>query len=239
MDRPAPISAILSAALLPVAPSRPEWSNQTMAGSFDELVAEANSAPIDGWDFSWLNGRATEERPSWRYSELVASRVPDAGTVVDLQSGGGEMLSRLPTLPVLLVGTEGWAPNLAVAVRRLRPLGAFVVATHDDPPALAFRDGSVDLVTSRHSIVTWWEEVARILRPGGSLLSQQVGRHSVGELTEYFLGPNVVALRIAGYACWPRRPRAVPSGVGRSHRPTVPLDSGGSSLYVHGVPEMA
>jgi hypothetical protein len=38
-----------------------------MRRTFEDLVAEAASAPIDGWDFSWLDGRATEQRPSWGY----------------------------------------------------------------------------------------------------------------------------------------------------------------------------
>lgn len=38
-----------------------------MSRSFKELMAEATSAPVDGWDFSWLDGRAEEERPSWGY----------------------------------------------------------------------------------------------------------------------------------------------------------------------------
>jgi SAM-dependent methyltransferase len=158
--------------------------------SFDQLVSEGASAPIEGWDFSWLEGRATEERPRWHYSQLVATKVAQRGIVVDLQSGGGEMLGALPTLPALLVATEGWEPNLALAARRLLHLGIAVVATDDRRPALPLRSGSVDLVISRHPIVTWWEEVARVLRPGGSFLSQQVGPHSVGELTEFFLGPQ-------------------------------------------------
>jgi hypothetical protein len=40
--------------------------------SYEALIDEAERAPIDGWDFSWLEGRATEDRPSWRYSEQVA-----------------------------------------------------------------------------------------------------------------------------------------------------------------------
>src|SRR6478672_5325411 len=31
--------------------------------SFEELVAEADSADIRGWGFGWLDGRAIEERP--------------------------------------------------------------------------------------------------------------------------------------------------------------------------------
>ncbi|EPD91065.1 hypothetical protein HMPREF1486_05452 [Streptomyces sp. HPH0547] len=34
-----------------------------MARSFDDLVAEAASVSVDGWDFSWLEGRATESAP--------------------------------------------------------------------------------------------------------------------------------------------------------------------------------
>ena len=158
--------------------------------SFDDLVDEAEAAPIRGWDFSWLDGRAEEDRPSWGYHRLLASRVARASVVIDLQSGGGELLARLPERPELLVATEGWRPNVAVAASRLQPLGVQVVATHDDRPGLPFRDAVADLVSSRHPISTWWAEIARILRPGGTFLSQQVGPHSVQELTEFFLGPQ-------------------------------------------------
>jgi hypothetical protein len=61
--------------------------------SFEELVAEANDAPVRGWNFAWLEGRASEERPGWHYSELVAERMATASTMLDLETGGGEMLS--------------------------------------------------------------------------------------------------------------------------------------------------
>lgn len=160
-----------------------------MGSEFDELVAEAEIAPIEGWDFSWLEGRATEQRPSWRYSERVAERIESASRMLDLQSGGGEMLANLPRQAPFMVATEGYAPNVAVAARRLRPLGVYVVATHDDRPALPFATETFDLVTSRHPVVTWWDEIARVLRPGGTYLSQQVGPHSVRELSELMLGP--------------------------------------------------
>ena len=70
--------------------------------SFDELVAEAEAAPITGWDFSWLDGRATEERPRWRYAEQVATRAASVTSMLDLQSGGGEMLAQLPSHPPLM-----------------------------------------------------------------------------------------------------------------------------------------
>ncbi|MYV71439.1 SAM-dependent methyltransferase, partial [Streptomyces sp. SID2131] len=49
-----------------------------MERTFEELVAEASGAPVDGWDFSWLDGRATERRPSWGYHRLLAERLATA-----------------------------------------------------------------------------------------------------------------------------------------------------------------
>ena len=46
-----------------------------MRRTFDDLIAEADAAPVDGWDFSWLDGRATEERPSWGYQRLLRGRL--------------------------------------------------------------------------------------------------------------------------------------------------------------------
>ncbi|MDQ1680297.1 MAG: hypothetical protein QOI42_1156, partial [Frankiaceae bacterium] len=45
-----------------------------MTRSFDALVAEANAVAVDGWDFSWLDGRATEERPPWGYARTMSER---------------------------------------------------------------------------------------------------------------------------------------------------------------------
>ncbi|MGK5553603.1 class I SAM-dependent methyltransferase [Actinomadura kijaniata] len=160
-----------------------------MARSFEELVEEAASAPVEGWDFSWLDGRATEERPSWGYQRLIGERLAAVGSALDLETGGGEVLAGVPQLPRLMAATESWPPNVARATRLLHPLGAVVVAVPDEPP-LPFGDEAFELVVARHSIRTWWDEIARVLRPGGAYLSQQVGPASVFELVEYFLGPQ-------------------------------------------------
>jgi SAM-dependent methyltransferase len=157
--------------------------------SFDELIAEAVAAPISGWDFSWLDGRATEERPSWHYSERVAERAVGAACMLDLECGGGELVAGLPRFPPLLVAAEAYEPNVALAARRLRGRGGRVVAIEQEHEGLPFASNTFDLVTSRHPISTWWTEIARVLAPGGTYLSQQVGPRSVGELSEYMLGP--------------------------------------------------
>ena len=156
---------------------------------FEELVGQAAAAPITGWDFSWLDGRASEERPAWGYSGLVAQRLATVASALDIQTGGGELLGGIDTWPPLLVATETWLPNAAVAGRRLASRGGRLVMTSEDRPGLPFRSACFELVTSRHPVVTWWDEVARVLRPGGSFLSQQVGAGTVAELAEAMLGP--------------------------------------------------
>ena len=162
-----------------------------MAGmdrTFDDLVAEAAAAPMEGWDFSWLDGRATEQRPSWGYARLVAGRMAAATAALDVQTGGGEVLATVPRPPALLVATDSWRPNLPVAAAQLRPLGASVVEVAD-ATALPFRDAVFDLVVSRHPVHTLWAEIARVLRPGGTFLSQQIGAGTNRELSEAMLGP--------------------------------------------------
>ncbi|MFI9231214.1 class I SAM-dependent methyltransferase [Streptomyces rimosus] len=162
--------------------------------SFDDLVAEAESVSVAGWDFSWLDGRATEQRPSWGYQRSLGTRLAGAAAALDIQTGGGEVLAGAGPLPPVMAATESWPPNVAKATALLHPLGAVVVADPDEPP-LPFADGAFDLVTSRHPATVWWSEIARVLRPGGTYFAQHVGPASVFELVEYFLGPQPEEVR--------------------------------------------
>lgn len=159
------------------------------ARRFEELVEEAAAADVSGWDFSWLDGRASEQRPSWRYQRLLEAALRRVEAAVDLQTGGGEVLDGVAQFPLAMAATESWPPNLDLATRRLAPRGV-VVVVHPDGPPLPFADEAFDLVTSRHPADIWWDEIARILRPGGRYLAQHVGPRSNAELYEYFLGPD-------------------------------------------------
>ncbi len=182
---------------------------------FDELVAEGASVDVTGWDFSWFDGRASEERPPWRYARMLGERmaalaalpgaavpgaaVPGAAVpgaaipgaaALDLQTGGGEVLASIPAGPPALVATESWPPNIEVARRNLARLGARVVPVPGELADLPFADAAFDLVVSRHPVGVRWDEVFRVLKPGGTYLSQDVGHGSVGELTEFMMGPQ-------------------------------------------------
>jgi SAM-dependent methyltransferase len=164
--------------------------------TFDELIAEGEAEPVEGWDFSWFEGRATEERPSWGYTRMLVPRVASAASVLDIQTGGGEtfaaVLAQVPRLPRTAVATESWGPNADMARRTLAPFGVTVVEVPDSGD-LPFRTERFDLVISRHPTVTIWSEIARVLRPGGAYVSQQVGAGSNRELTDFLMGPQPVS----------------------------------------------
>jgi len=163
--------------------------------AFTELVAEADAQPVDGWDFSWLAGRATEERPAWGYSGLLRDRLGAARAVLDIQTGGGEVLAGAlrgsDHTPAVVAATESWPPNVALAQRALVPWHGRVVRAAD-AGGLPFRLDSFDLVVSRHPTVVVWPQIARVLAPGGTYLSQQIGPGTNRELTDYMMGPQPV-----------------------------------------------
>jgi SAM-dependent methyltransferase len=161
-----------------------------MEKSFDELVNEAATVSVEGWDFAWLDGRAIEERPSWGYQRLLRTRLAASAAALDIQTGGGEVLAGVgaTNIPKTMVATEGWPPNVAKATALLHPLGVVVVADPEAPP-LPFADQAFDLVTSRHPATVHWAEIVRVLAPGGTYFAQHVGGGANVEVSKYFLGP--------------------------------------------------
>jgi hypothetical protein len=163
---------------------------------FDQLLDEGNAEPIDGWDFSWFHGRATEARPSWKYSEGLSKRMDRAGAVLDVQTGGGERfaeaLQHVSNRPAKRHATESWSANVAIAHSRLAPLGVTVHAV-PDTASFPFQDETFDLVCSRHPTVTQWAEIARVLQIEGTYYSQQIGAGTNRELIDFMMGPQPVS----------------------------------------------
>ena len=137
------------------------------------LVQEAQQADFSGWDFTWLEGRLVQSDPPWDYPSLVRSAMAGAVSLLDLGTGGGELLSSLAPLPRDTHATESFPPNQAIARARLTPLGVTLHDTMEDE-ALPFSDGSFDLVISRHESYDP-QEVCRVLKAGGQFITQQVG----------------------------------------------------------------
>ncbi|MFC4058316.1 hypothetical protein ACFOWE_08425 [Planomonospora corallina] len=74
--------------------------------TFEDLVAEGEAVPVEGWDFSWFTGRATEQRPPWGYAKLLAERMAQAEAALDVPTGGGEVLASIPVSPPFLAAED-------------------------------------------------------------------------------------------------------------------------------------
>ncbi len=139
------------------------------------LWQKEEQAPFVGWDFSYLEGRMTEEQPPWSYSTRAAEVLQGAASVLDMGTGGGERLLKLREhWPAIVVVTEDYPPNVRLATERLSPLGVrveVVELTRDG--VLPFDDAEFNVVLNRHSGFNA-AEVARILTPGGTFLTQQI-----------------------------------------------------------------
>ncbi|MCH8025279.1 MAG: class I SAM-dependent methyltransferase [Chloroflexi bacterium] len=137
-----------------------------------------------GWVFSDLNIRHLGPELPWDYPQLVRERARDRRSALDMGTGPGERLAALrDSLPERLVATEEWPTNAPVAYQRLTSLGIDVV--HCRSLQLSFRDEAFDLVLNRHDDLDP-AEVARVLQPGGELITQQVGRDNWRELRRRF-----------------------------------------------------
>ncbi len=91
--------------------------------TFDALISEALNHKISGWDFSYIEERSLMEDISWNYREIVSSRFKPDITLMDMGTGGGELLSSFSGLPENTFATEGYPPNISVARKRLESLG--------------------------------------------------------------------------------------------------------------------
>jgi SAM-dependent methyltransferase len=115
---------------------------------------------------------------------------------LDVQTGGGERfaeaLSKCEKVPESLAATESWPPNVEVARQTLVPFGV-LVSEVSERDRLPFEDDAFDLVCSRHPTVNNWPEIFRVLRLDGVYFSQQIGAGTNSELTDFFMGPQLIS----------------------------------------------
>jgi SAM-dependent methyltransferase len=147
---------------------------------FDRLIHEAEAQPFSGWDFSWLDGRRIVGATSWDYAVMARREISAATSMLDLGTGGGEVLATLAPFPRRSAATESYPPNVPIARQRLASLGVDVIQTSEDG-RLPFAAESFDLVLDRHEAFDAME-VARVLRTSGVFLTQQVGGDHFAEL---------------------------------------------------------
>jgi SAM-dependent methyltransferase len=158
----------------------------------DEVLAWLKAeyaAPFAGWDFSYLRDRRHDvDHAPWDYSTIAQERLRTATAVLDVDTGDGMRFADTLTesgFQGRACATEGYGPNIPLARATLEPLGVEVRETGTslhpssatpsaDAKRLPFEDASFDLVLNRHGSL-YSVETKRVLRPGGWLVTQQVG----------------------------------------------------------------
>ncbi len=153
------------------------------------LIAHWNDVyarPVSGWDFAELHGVTQDDTP-WSYPELAREALSGATSVLDIGTGGGEFLLQIAdALPLDIAATEGWEPNVATASAALASLEIPVVRHRAGRDAvLPFERHRFDVVMARHEAYDP-AEVARVLRPGGVFVTQQVEAENLRELRVLF-----------------------------------------------------
>jgi len=152
---------------------------------FERLKKEAETAVFKGWNFSFLEGRYTEEDLSWSYREIVKSKTNKTDILLDMGTGGGEFLSLLKDfLPLRTFATEGYKPNVEIARKTLEPLKIDVIEIDNDE-TLPFENETFDIIINRHESFSS-RELNRILKRGGIFITQQVGEVDNIELNHFF-----------------------------------------------------
>jgi hypothetical protein len=155
-----------------------------MKPTFDDLIEEALVQHLTGWDFAWLAQRSHDEPLPWDYRALVTSRLPEANSLLDIDTGGGEFLASLAPLPPRTWATEGYVPNVPLARARLEPLGVQVVDVSQSEANLPFDAAQFNLVINRHGGI-YAQELAHVLCRGGRYITQQVGGRNCIEINKF------------------------------------------------------
>ena len=153
-----------------------------------QWLEEEAIAHIHGWDFSHIDGRCVDigDLP-WSYEEIVQAHRRDEYKMLDIDTGGGEVLLTFGHPHENTYATEGYAPNVQLCRELFAPLGVHFEEM-SDYSHMPFADDTFDLIINRHGSYDP-AELYRTLKPGGLFITQQVGDDNDRELVDLLL-PN-------------------------------------------------
>ena len=150
-----------------------------------ELWMKEESENFTGWDFTKLNEKIIDEPLPWSYKDIVLKYLKSNYQLLDMGTGGGELLLTLNHPYQNTSITEAYEPNYKLCTKTLKPLGIGVHFLENDNK-LPFDDHKFDLIINRHEAYNT-DEVFRILKPGGFFITQQVGPMNNQSLSRFLL----------------------------------------------------
>jgi len=149
-----------------------------------EIWKEEEDILFQGWDFSRADKYIERESLPWDYKEIVQKYLNPDMRLLDMGTGGGEFLLTLNHPYENTFVTEGYEPNYQLCLETLAPLG-ITVKTCVDGEALPYDDNFFDIIINRHESYLA-EDIYRMLKPGGLIITQQVGGKNNEILSERF-----------------------------------------------------
>ena len=152
------------------------------------LQSEVNQKKFIGWDFSYLKNKYFCEVPDWDYQKIVLKYLKKDMQLLDMGTGGGELLATFGHPYEKTAVTEGYEKNYHLLLEKLQPRGVNVQFVNEQDE-LNFSENTFDIVINSHESFDI-SEVKRVLKPGGIFVSQQVGD---------FNGVNLASRVIPGY----------------------------------------
>lgn len=152
---------------------------------------------LTGWDFSRIANNHQEGLLFWRYEELIQSVIKETDLLLDMGTADGRFLMGLNHPYNLTSVTEAYPPNIALCKQTLEPLGMTVYAVTDDA-ALPIAQKRFDCVINRHEAYCV-SEVARILKPGGYFITQQVGGLNNAEIAQFIMPHQLKSLNTKNF----------------------------------------
>ena len=152
------------------------------------LYLEDAERDFSGWDFSYIKHRLVMDPLPWSYPSIIIPLIRTSKSLLDMGTGGGELLYSLQPLPEKTYATEAYKPNVPVAKKRLEPIGVKVVEINEEDETLPFENETFDLIINRHEYYVP-KEVYRILKKDGLFITQQVGGENDLEFNDFLEAP--------------------------------------------------
>lgn len=150
-----------------------------------EYLQKEESKTITGWDFSYLDNRWESEELPWDYLKIVKKYLKPRDNLLDIGTGGGEVLLTLNHPYENITVTEGYKPNYELCLKRLAPKGIKVLNYVGDEIFKEIKNNQFDIIINRHESYNE-QELYRILKPNGIFITQQVGAFNNKELASFF-----------------------------------------------------
>jgi len=152
--------------------------------NYKQLYEKVGSAI--GWDFSRIRKRTKVIGKKWDFLEIVKNYVDKKTILLDIGTGGGELLLKIARFVKKAYGIDNSESMINTAKRNLEKSQQINVEFKlADAEKLPFPKEYFNVVTCRHAPF-YTEELFRVLKPNGIFITQQVGEKDKENIKKIF-----------------------------------------------------